>query len=304
MSGTAPDELPPEFDPDLYVAHPANTDLRGLDAEQARHHYNLYGRAEGRDCSAVDGREAFLGLIPSGGTVLYIDPFFAPGVDLADRTVHRLANRTIDELREAAKQAGTDPDLVPQIDLVWRGEPYRELTRERFDAALGLHSLERQPCLITHLSDVASVLKPGARYFLAVADRRLGAAHYLPDSLLSDVLEAFAVRRTRHAARNVIANRLMATHDHAAAHWAGLPGADPRQRAADDPLRQEVATLLRSLRGGTPDAATLAWHFTPESFQYLIDTLAVLGLSPFRIERLYWTINPYSAFYAVLRVAA
>jgi len=304
MSAGATDELPPEFDPELYVTHPANTDLRGLDADQARHHYDHYGRAEGRYCSAVDGREAFLGLIPSGGTLLYIDSFFAPGVDLADRAVRRLAGRTIDELREAAQLVGADPASVPDIDLVWRGEPYRELTQERFEAVLGLHSLERQPCLITHLSDVASVLKPGARYFMAIADRRFGAAHYLPDSLLPDLLEAFAVRRTRHVARNVIANRLMATHDHAAAHWAGLHGPDPRGRAADDPLRQEIATLLRLLRAGTPDAATLAWHVTPESFQYLIDALAMLGLSPFRIERLYWTINPYNAFYAVLRVAA
>ena len=304
MSADATDELPPEFDPALYAAHPANTDLRGLDAGQARHHYDLYGRAEGRYCSAIDGREAFLALIPTGGTVLYIDPFFAPGLELADRTVRRLAARTIDELREAARQVAVDPAVVPEIDLVWHGEPYRELTHERFDAVLGLHSLERQPCLITHLSDVASVLKPGARYFLAIADRRFGAAHYLPDSLLPDALEAFAVRRTRHVARNVIANRLMATHDHAAAHWAGLHGTDPSRRVGDDPCRQEVAALLRSLRGGAPDAATLAWHFTPESFQYLIDTLAVLGLSPLRIERLYWTINPFSAFYCVLRVTA
>jgi len=298
------DELPPEFDPALYVAHPANTDLGGLGADQARHHYDLYGRAEGRYCSAVDGREAFLALIPTGGTVLYIDPFFAPGVELPNRTVRRLAARTTDELREAARQAAIDPAAVPEIDLVWHGEPYRELTRERFDAVLGLHSLERQPCLITHLSDVASVLKPGARYFLAIADRRFGAAHYLPDSLLPDALEAFAVRRTRHVARNVIANRLMATHDNAAAHWAGIHGPDPRRREADNPLRQESAALLRSLRSGTPDAVTPAWYFTPESFQYLIDTLAVLGLSPLRIERLYWTINPFSAFYCVLRVAA
>jgi hypothetical protein len=304
MSAAATDELPLEFDPDLYVAHPANADLRGLDADQAHHHYNLYGRAEGRYCSAVDGREAFLGLIPTSGTLLYIDPFFAPGFDLADRAVRRLAPRTTDELRKAAQQAGADPASVPEIDLVWRGEPYRELTAERFDAVLGLHSLERQPCLIAHLSDVASVLTPGARYFLAIADRRFGAAHYLPDSLLSDVLEAFAVRRTRHVARNLIAARLMATHDDAAAHWAGLHGADPRRRETDDQLRAEITALLRSTRAGPTDAATPAWYFTPESFQYLIDTLAGLGLSPFRIERLYWTINPYSAFYSVLRVAA
>ncbi len=304
MSAGIAYELPAEFDPDLYVAHPANVDLRGLDAEQARHHYNLYGRPEGRLCSAVDGRDAFLNLIPHDGTLLSIEPAIPLSVDLGGRAVLRLADRTTAELREAAERAGIDPAAVPEVDLVWRGEAYLELTQEKFDAALGVHSLERQPCLITHLTDVASVLKPGARWFLVIADRRYGAAHYLPDSMLVDVLEAFAMRRSRHVARSLIASRLMATHDHASAHWAGLHGPDPRRRLADDPLREEIAALLRVLRAGPPDGATPAWQFTPESFQYLIDTLAALGLSPFRIERLYWTVNPYGAFYSVLSVAA
>jgi hypothetical protein len=297
-------ELPAEFDPDLYVAHPANVDLRGLDAEQARHHYNAYGRAEGRVCSAVDGRTAFLSLIPPDGTLLSIEPAIPLDIDLAGRTVRRLADRTAAELREAAQRAGADPTSVPEIDLVWRGEAYGELTQERFDAALSVHGLERQPCLITHLTDVASVLKPGARFFLVIADRRFGAAYYLPDSTLVDALEAFAVRRSRHAPRSLLGMRLMATHDHASAHWAGLHGPDPRHRPPDDQFREEIAALLRLLRRGPPDGATPAWYLTPDSFQYLIDTLAGLGLSPFRIERLYWTINPYGAFYSVLRVAA
>lgn len=241
---------------------------------------------------------------PARRHVLSIEPAVPPSVDLGSRAVRRLADRTTAELREAAAQAGVDPGAVPEIDLVWRGEAYLELTQEKFDAALGVHSLERQPCLITHLTNVASVLKPGARWFLVVSDRRFGAAHYLPDSMLVDVLEAFAVRRSRHVARSLIANRLLATHDHASAHWAGLHGPDPRRRPADDQLREEVAALLRALRAGPPDGATPAWHFTPDSFDYLIDTLAALGLSPFRIERLYWTVNPYGAFYSVLRVTA
>ena len=261
-------------------------------------------RAEGRLCSAVDGREAFLNLIPCDGTLLSIEPAVLLSVDLGGRAVRRLADRTTAELREVAERAGVDPVAVPEVDLIWRGEAYLELTQEKFDAALGVHSLERQPCLITHLTNVASVLKLGARWFLVIADRRFGAAHYLPDSTLADALEAFAARRSRHVARNLIASRLMATHDDAATHWAGLHGPDPRRPPADDPLREKIATLLDSLRSAPPEGATPAWHFTPESFQYLIETLAELGLSPFRIERLYLTVKPESVFYTVLRVAA
>jgi len=298
------DELPVEFDPDVYVVHPTNADLQGLDGEQARHHYSAYGRVEGRVCSTVDGRKAFLSLIPPDGTLLSIEPAIPLNVDLAGRTVRRLADRTTAELREAVKRAGADPALAPEVDLVWRGEAYLELTRERFDAALAIHSLERQPCLITHLTNVASVLKLGARFFLVIADRSFGAAHYAPDSTLVDVLGAYAAHRHRHIACNLIASQLITTHDDAPRHWAGLHGPDPRQRKADDAMRKEITELLRSIRSGPPDGATPAWHFTPKSFQYLIDTLDALGLSPFRIERLYWTIRPGADFYTVLSVVA
>jgi hypothetical protein len=140
------------------------------------------------------------------------------------------------------------------------------LTQEKFDAALGVHSLERQPCLITHLTNVASVLKLGARWFLVIADRRFGAAHYLPDSTLADALEPFAAGRSRHVARNLIASRLMATHDDAATNWAGLHGPDPRRPPADDPLREKIATLLDSLRAAPPRARRRPGISPPKAF--------------------------------------
>jgi hypothetical protein len=114
MTRGTPDELPAEFDPDLYVAHPAHVDLRGLDADQTRHHYDLYGRAEGRLCSAIDGRESFLNLMPCDGTPLSIEPAVPLSVDLGSRAVRRLADRTTAELREMAERAGVDPAAYPR----------------------------------------------------------------------------------------------------------------------------------------------------------------------------------------------
>jgi hypothetical protein len=299
----AESELPAEFDHNAYVAHPQNADLRHFGPDGARHHYQAYGRAEGRPCSVVDGRAAFLALIPEGPLLEigpYCRPCFAPG----SRPVRMLDAFTTHELRDMAAREGLDPGGVPDIDFVWQGQPYRELIRERFDAVVASHSLERQPCLITHLTDVASVLRLGGHFFLVLEDRRYSGAHYLPNSTLADILEPFATRGIRHAPRNVFAERLFRTHDNAAAHWGGHHGPDASERIADAQLMENVAQAMRKLRASPGYIDVPAWRFTPDSFRYLIDVLASIGLSPFRAERIYPTVRPKSEFYAVLRIAA
>jgi hypothetical protein len=302
-------EFPAEFDHAIYVVHPDNPDLLGLDPTHAWHHYEAYGRHEGRPCSAIDSRTAFLALIPDHGAHLEIAPRRGRSLDPGNRTVRTLDAFSAEELYRLASEQDAAPADIHEIDFVWRGQPYRELTLERFDSVLATHSLERQPCLITHLTDVASLLRPGGSYFLVIGDRRFSSSHFRPDTTLPDVLEAFVARRTRQSALQVIADRLLRTHDDPEAHWAGRHGLDPRQKAPDPQLVQEIGALLRAIRAADQPLAdqpldVVGWHFSPDSFRYLIETLAAIGLSPFRVERLYPTRRPAGEFYAVLRIVA
>lgn len=293
-------ELPAEFDPAIYVANERNRDLQFLDAEAARHHYRTYGRKEGRPCSAVDGRAAFLALVPAGGDRLEIGPSSRPCFPRGTPGVRYLDTRGTEQLRAAANG---NPDAVPDIDFVSRGRPYRELTQDRFDAIVSSRNLERQPCLVTHLTDVATLLRPGARFFATVTDSRFGSDHYLPDMNLVDVLDAFAGRRTNAAPRDIIARRLLGTHNDAAAHWAGRHGPDPHRKLMQERgTRERIAEVLRALRAGSDDPDTIVWRFSPGGFRDLMEILAATGLSPLRVERLYPTIKPGNEFYAVLSV--
>ena len=175
---------------------------------------------------------------------------------------------------------------------------------ERFDNVFAAHSLDHQPCLVSHLSDVASVLKPGGRYFVVLPDRRYTADYYLPDSTFADALEAFAVQRTRHSARSLAAQLLFLTHDDGARHWSGDHGPDPRAQPPDPRLREVLGAIFRAVRANSSYLDARAWHFTPATFRWLIQVLADYGLSPFRVERIYPTIRPAKEFYAVLRVMA
>ena len=300
-----PHALPAEFDPAIYAAgdDPA---LAGLDPAQLRAHYDRLGREAGRRASAIGGRRDFLALLPADGPVLEIGPFCTPA-SLPGRAA---PVRYLDILPTEALRATTagfewaDPDQVPEIDYVWHGEPYRALIGERFDAVLSSHCIEHQPCLITHLTDLASVLRPGGRVFLVVPDKRYCFDHFLPASSLADVLEAYAERRTRIAPRAVLAARLMITHNDPVQHWRGAHGEGPWQRSAGADLAERISTALREARAGAPAFDVHAWQFVPASFRHLIGTLAATGLSPLRLERLYPTLRDSNEFHAVLRVAA
>ena len=303
-AAAGPPPLPPAFDPAIYAAGDPDT-LAGLDTAALARHYAAEGEAAGRVCSAIASRAAFLALLPRGDPLLEIGPFCTPWPAPAGQVV-----RYLDIMPTAALRAVVsalpwgDVSGVPEIDYVWRGEPYRELIRARFPAILSSHCIEHQPCLVTHLTDLASVLAPGGRVFLVVPDHRYAFDHFVPASTLVDVLDAYAARRGGHAPRSTIAHHLLRTHNDPPAHWRGEHGADPRATPADPALAGRIAEALRDLNRTDPAFDLHAWQFTPASFRVLFETMAQAGLSPFRIERLYPTLRDRGEFYAVLRIAA
>jgi len=298
-----PAELPPSFDWLVYARHPRNGDLHGFDEADATHHYSTYGCDEGRICGAIDGRGAFLDLIPRGAALLEIGPFCTPCFTPRTHRVRYLDAFPTEQLRLIVGELSWGrPDLVPEIDYVWRGGPYAELIQERFDAVFSSHNFEHQPCLITHLRDIASVLAPGRRLFLIIPDRRYCFDHYLPESTIADVLDAFIERRSKHSARSILEHRLLLTHNETEAHWNGDHGPDPRRRAPSAEIVRIIADNLRSPSVPETYIDTHAWQFVPESFGLLMRTLKAAGLTPFEVERVYPTLRLSNEFYAVLRL--
>jgi hypothetical protein len=163
------------------------------------------------------------------------------------------------------------------------------------------HNVEHQPCLVTHLRDLASVLRPDSRAFLIVPDRRYCFDHYLAETTIADVLDAFIERRQRHRPASVLEHRLLLTHNEAEAHWRGDHGPDPRRTPPDPALIARIGDNLRLLPGHSAYIDTHAWHFVPDSFAHLIDLLSAAGLIPFTLERLYPTLRSTNEFFAVLK---
>lgn len=202
-------EIPAEFDANTYRLHPTNADLQRLTDVEAASHYQNFGRQEGRISSAVDSRLSLLKLLPARGPILEIGPFCTPSLLRPDKDVYYLDAFSTKTLREkAAKLSWADPAKVPEIDFVWDGRPYTALTDKRFPAVFSSHTIEHQPCLISHLNDVASILDARGRYFLVIPDKRYCFDHYIPQTTIADVLAAYALKAKKHSVRTVMQDRI------------------------------------------------------------------------------------------------
>lgn len=298
-------QLPPDFDPHVYLAH--NPDLTHLDDAAIRHHFHRYGATEGRACNAIDGRVAFERLVPTDRPLLEIGPFCWPSFRRPRHQVHYLDVRPAEELRAIALELTDEADpQVPPIDYVWTGQPYSELVGSKedgpaaFSAVFSAHNIEHQPCLVSHLADLHSILEPGGQVFLVIPDACYSFDHFLSLSSIGDVLEAHMTRRRRHSPRNVLEHRLLLTHNDPVRHWQGDHGADPHHRPLGDYWHGLLARTQAELRQHALYIDAHAWRFRPQTFRSIMRTLFDAGLTRLRVQRVYPTRHNQAEFFAVL----
>lgn len=290
--------LPPEFDVNVYLTR--NPDLAGMTPEQAVNHYETWGREEGRICNDIDAREKFLALVPREVKLLEIGPYTAPAFCRPHHNVRYLDAFSTEELQAKAAATGMNAANVPDIDYIWRGEPYRELVRDHVAAVFSSHNIEHQPDLIHHLQQLRDILQPTGRLFFAIPDRRYCFDHFLPDSNFADVFGAYYENRRKHTATSIFEHRMMTTHNEAARHWAGDHGMALNNEAVTAETTALIQEVISRIEGTPNYIDTHAWQFTPASFHRLVDFLALSGKVPFKVERIYKTIKNSNEFYAVL----
>lgn len=283
-------ELPPELDLDVY--RHANPDLHDMSDWELEVHYRRFGLSEGRVANVLTSRQQFADLAVQMGRSLEIGPFASPLI--SGPQVEYADILSSDELRARAKEFGISPSTVPNI--TWVVDPFELCSIEGdFDSVLSSHVVEHQPDLVSHLEQVAGLLKPGGRYFVLVPDHRYCFDHFIAPSTVAEVLSAWYEGRRKHCLRSVIEHRVLTTHNDATRHWAGDHGELSAKRP--ESLFGAMGEWTES-EGGYIDVH--AWYFTPHSFADIVDVLRACGLCSFRVDRIYSTRRNALEFWAVL----
>ncbi|WP_425989026.1 hypothetical protein [Brevundimonas sp. TWP2-3-2] len=285
-------QLSPEVDPVLMRRLYA--DLAYYDDAALGAHFDAYGRTEGRTASDDSTREGLIARIGTPASMLEIGPFCQPV--FRGPHVRYLDVLTAEELGARAREIGLDPSGCPEEIHYHNG--LGEAAGAAFDVIFSSHNFEHQPDPIRHLNDAAAALAPEGVYAMLIPDRRFCFDHFLAETTIADVLEAYVERRARHAPRHVIEHIALTCHNDPAAHWRGEHG--PRPLGDDGRL----GVALEKLAAAGDDYIDVhAWHFTPMSFRELMQGVAASGLSRMRPLRVYDTPHGRSEFVAVLQVS-
>jgi SAM-dependent methyltransferase len=193
--------------------------------------------------------------------------------------VHVIDHATREELIEKYRDdEAVRLDRIEEVDYVWKGEDYAELTgnREFYDWILASHVIEHTPDLIGFLRSCEAILKTDGVLSLAIPDHRYCFDHFRPISSLSTVIDAHHSNATRHTPGSIAEYFLNFTHKCDYPGWSEvhcLPDVFTFRFGLE-----EVADRMRQAAESKEYIDCHAWCFTPHSFRLMIHDLNALGL--------------------------
>ena len=242
------------------------------------------------------GREEFVQKIlsKSNGDILEIGPLNRPLI--VGKFMSYFDLYPTIELKARATQEGLDPNTVPEINYNHPEGNLSSITR-KFHDVISSHCLEHQPNLIRHLSQVSQILQGGrSRYWVVLPDKRFCFDALLPESSLSQIVQANYENPKKPNIWKVIEHRALTTHNDSIQHWQGFHGpfgVDLKARW------QSAIKEFEAAEGNYIDVH--CWQFTPNSFGQIISGLYTLGFIDFEVEELFETPVNGIEFCAVLK---
>ena len=238
-------------------------------------------------------RPEFLSQIPKHLKGIEIGPFANPL--LSGPNIKYLDVLPTEELITRATSLGLDPTKVPDISYVSNSDGFPKI-QETFEFAISSHSIEHHPDLIKHLNQVSSVLSPRGKYFLIIPDKRYCFDHFIAESTIADVIDAYLERRKVHTAKSVIEHRALTTHNDPALHFSGNHGSIQLNQ------HERVKSALDEMNNAQGSYIDVhAWQFVPTSFAEIINQLASLDLIDFEVQSIWDTALNTFEFMAVLQ---
>jgi SAM-dependent methyltransferase len=263
--------FPAPFSPQAYRRQ--NPDLRFLPERDLIAHYYQQGRPQGRIASEVGDRQSLLALLTVKRTLLEIGVFDRPSLDgLAEQgcLVDYADWLSRDELIQRARTIeGRDGSRVPDIRWVL-SEGYGQIDVS-YDAVVSHHCVEHQPDLVRHFLEVRSILREDGWYLFTVPDKRRCFDHFLPESTIVDLLEAYLLERKAPAFKSVLEHRCFVSLDYR--------NSLDTYRRRDPGLIDQGLEALREFRAA--DYVDVhCWTFTPYSFWELFNQLVDLEVLP------------------------
>lgn len=179
---------------------------------------------------------------------------------------------------------GINTTVIEEVDHVWSGQRYAELTGKpgQYDWVIASHVIEHAPDFVGFLVQCAELLKDDGVLSLAVPDKRYCFDRFRPISSLAQVIDDHHARRTVHSAGRVADFFLNTVRRGDVVSWSAEAVTDGAAPMAIIHQADHVPGLMADVTERGTYVDLHAWCFTPTSFRLLVQDLADLGLQPLR----------------------
>ena len=191
--------------------------------------------------------------------------------------VHVIDHATREQLVEKYKDDGVNLDNIEEVDFVWRGEEYSELTGKTgfYDWIIASHVIEHVPDFIGFLKSCEKILNDDGVLSLAVPDVRFCFDHFRPITSLSRMIDAHWREQKLHSPGSIAEfYRNFVLKD-------DMPGWGEFYYVPENFTfsfsKQEVLDRMRQSMENKEYVDCHAWCFTPHSFRLMIHDLFELG---------------------------
>lgn len=169
---------------------------------------------------------------------------------------------------------------IEEVDFVWKGESYSELTgvEKHYDWIIASHVIEHTPDLIGFLIDCDSILKDDGVISLVVPDKRYCFDHFRPITGLSKIIDNHFQKETLHTAGTVAEYYLNVVSKAGNIAWDSTASGDYSFVHTLENAKHGIKSVLNEKKY----IDVHAWCFVPHSFRLIIQDLFDLGLIPFQ----------------------
>jgi SAM-dependent methyltransferase len=195
-----------------------------------------------------------------------------------------------EELMAKYGAQGIDCSQIEQVDHVWDGKTYAELTgrRHHYDWILASHVIEHTTDLIGFLQQCEEILRPNGCLSLAVPDKRYCFDRLRPKTGLARVIDAHRQPSALHSEGTVAEYFLNVVRYKEGIAW------DRRQTLDDGEFAfvhsgHETFQAVKTARQRSHYLDVHAWTFTPNSFRLIVHDLGLLGHTSLKETAFYET---------------
>lgn len=175
---------------------------------------------------------------------------------------------------------GVDLTMIEEVDFVWHGENYSELTgrRKYYDWIIASHVIEHTPDLIAFLNDCDSILKDDGVVCLVIPDKRFCFDHHRPITGISKIIDSHLQKHRIHSPGTVAEYFLNVVSKDGKIAWdSTITGKFSLVHSIEDALRGMSAVVNENAY-----LDVHSWCFVPHSFRLIINDLHHLGIIPFQ----------------------